>query len=115
MAQLVNLVIDQGSDFVATLDIEDSIGNALDLTNYNVRGEIRKTYTSLNATTITCEKTTNQGEVKISVGNALTSALRDGRYVYDIEIVHATLGTVIRVVEGQVVVTPRATRPPVEE
>jgi hypothetical protein len=37
--------------------------------------------------------------------------MRDGRYVYDIEIVHATLGTVIRVVEGQITVTPRATRP----
>jgi hypothetical protein len=37
--------------------------------------------------------------------------MRDGRYVYDIEIVHTILGTVIRVVEGQVTVTPRATRP----
>jgi hypothetical protein len=111
MSQLVNLVIDQGSDFVATLDIEDSIGTALDLTPYTVRGEIRKTYTSLTATTIGCTKTDNQGEVKLTLTNEQTSAMRDGRYVYDIEIVHSILGTVIRVVEGQVTVTPRATRP----
>lgn len=111
MSQLVNLVIDQGSDFVATLDIEDSIGNALDLTPYNVRGQVRKTYTSLTATDIACTKTDNQGEVKLALTNEQTSAFRDGRYVYDIEIVHAILGTVIRVVEGQVTVTPRATRP----
>lgn len=111
MSQLVNLVIDQGSDFVATLDIEDSIGTPIDLGPYNVRGQIRKTYTSITATDIGCTKTTNQGEVKLTLTAVQTSAMRDGRYVYDIEIVHATLGTVIRVVEGQVTVTPRATRP----
>ena len=111
MSQLVNLVIDQGSDFVATLDVEDSIGNALDLTPYNVRGQVRKNYTSLTATDILCTKTDNPGEVKLSLTNSQTSLLRDGRYVYDIEIVHALLGTVIRVVEGQITVTPRATRP----
>ena len=111
MSQLVNLVIDQGSDFVATLDVQDSIGNALDLTPYNVRGQVRKAYSSLQATNIGCAKTTNQGEVKLTLSNTQTSSLKDGRYVYDIEIVHAELGTVIRVVEGQITVTPRATRP----
>jgi hypothetical protein len=111
MSQLVNLVIDQGSDFVATLDIEDSIGTPINLTPYTVRGQIRKTYTSSTAVNIGCTKTTNQGEVKLTLTATQTSGMRDGRYVYDIEIVHSTLGTVIRVVEGQVTVTPRATRP----
>jgi hypothetical protein len=111
MSQLVNLVIDQGSDFVATLDIEDSIGTPINLTPYTVRGQIRKTYTSSTAVSIGCVKTTNQGEVKLTLTATQTSGMRDGRYVYDIEIVHSTLGTVIRVVEGQVTVTPRATRP----
>lgn len=104
MSQLVNLVVDQGSDFVATLDIEDSIGTPIDLTPYNVRGQIRKTYTSLTCVDIGCTKTTNQGEVKLVLTNSQTGGMRDGRYVYDIEIVHATLGTVIRVVEGQLAV-----------
>lgn len=110
MSQLVNLVVDQGSDFVATLDVEDSIGTPIDLTPYNVRGQIRKSYTSITSVEIGCAKTTNRGEVKLTLTNAQTAAMRDGRYVYDIEIVHATLGTVIRVVEGQITVTPRATR-----
>jgi hypothetical protein len=111
MSQLVNLVIDQGSDFVATLDIEDSIGTPIDLGPYTVRGQIRKTYTSITAVDIGCAKTTNQGEVKLTLTADQTGGMRDGRYVYDIEIVHSTLDTVIRVVEGQVTVTPRATRP----
>jgi hypothetical protein len=110
MAQLVNLVVDQGSDFVATLDVEDSIGTPIDLQPYNVRGQIRKTYQSLNKVEFGCTKTTNQGEVKLSLTAAQTAVMKDGRYVYDIEIVHATAGTVIRVVEGQITVTPRVSR-----
>lgn len=110
MSQLSNLVIDQGSDFVATLDLEDSIGNSLDLSEYNVRGQIRKAYTSITWVDIACAKTTNIGEIKISLTAAQTGAMKDGRYVYDIEIVHAILGTVIRVIEGQITVTPRVTR-----
>lgn len=111
MSQLVNLVVDQGSDFVATLDLEDSIGSPIDLELYEVRGQIRKTYSSMNGVDIGCAKTTNRGEVKLTLTNEQTSGMRDGRYVYDIEIVNATAGTVIRVVEGQVTVTPRATQP----
>ena len=72
MSQLVNLVIDQGSDFVATLDVQDSIGNALDLAPYNVRGQVRKSYTSSTATDIACTKTDNQGEVKLALTNTQT-------------------------------------------
>jgi hypothetical protein len=38
MAIVANLVIDQGSDFNSTLTLEDTVGNALDLTNYTIRG-----------------------------------------------------------------------------
>ena len=111
MSQLVNLVIDQGSDFVATLDIQDSVGNALDLGPYNIRGQVRRSYQSITAVDSQCSKTDNIGEVKLALLNSQTSGMRDGRYVYDIEIVHSLLGTVIRVVEGQVTVTPRTTKP----
>lgn len=110
MSQLVNLVIDQGSDFVATLDVQDSIGTPINLALYDVRGQIRKTYSSLTAFSFSCAKTTNQGEVKLSITGDITATMRDGRYVYDVEILHSVLGTVIRVVEGQVTVTPRVSR-----
>lgn len=110
MSQLVNLVIDQGSDFVATLDVQDSIGTPIDLTLYTVRGQVRKTYSSLTAYSFGCTKTTNQGEVKLNMLGTLTATMRDGRYVYDVEIIHSVLGTVIRVVEGQITVTPRVSR-----
>jgi hypothetical protein len=45
----------------------------------------------------------------ISLSAVQTSAMRAGRYVYDVEIVDS-IGNVTRVVEGQLEVTPRVTR-----
>jgi hypothetical protein len=112
MAIVANLVIDQGSDFNSTITVEDTVGNALDLTNYTVRGQVRKTYTSSTSYPFTCSKLTSQGpgKIKIQLSPTQTGTMKAGRYVYDVEIVHTTGTPVIRVVEGQVTVTPRVTR-----
>jgi hypothetical protein len=112
MAIVANLIIDQGSDFNSTITVEDTIGNALDLTNYTVRGEVRRTYTSTTSYPFTCSKLTSQGpgRIRIQMSPDETAVMRAGRYVYDVEIVHSTGTPVIRVVEGQVTVTPRVTR-----
>jgi hypothetical protein len=112
MAIVANLIIDQGSDFTSTITLEDTVGNALDLTNYSVRGQVRRTYTSSTSFPFTCSKLTSQGQgkIKIQLSPTQTAAMKSGRYVYDVEIVHSTGTPVIRVVEGQVSVTPRVTR-----
>jgi hypothetical protein len=112
MAIVANLIIDQGSDFNSTLTLEDTIGNPLDLTVYTVRGQVRKTYTSSTAFPFTCSKLISQGlgRIKIQLSPEQTASMKPGRYVYDVEIVHDTGLPVVRVVEGQVTVTPRVTR-----
>jgi hypothetical protein len=112
MAIVANLVIDQGSDFNSTLTLEDTVGNALDLTNYTIRGQVRRTYTSSTSYPFTCTKLTSQGpgKIKIQLTPTQTGTMKSGRYVYDVEIVHSSGTPVIRVVEGQVTVTPRVTR-----
>lgn len=112
MAIVANLIIDQGSDFSSTITVEDTIGNPLDLTNYTVRGQVRRTYTSSTSWAFACSKLTSQGQgkIKIELTPTQTAAMRAGRYVYDVEIVHTSGVPVIRVVEGQVAVTPRVTR-----
>ena len=37
--------------------------------------------------------------------------MKPGRYVYDVEIVHDVSGSVTRVVEGQMEITPGVTQP----
>jgi hypothetical protein len=112
MAIVANLIIDQGSDFNSTLTLEDTIGNPLDLTVYTVRGQVRKTYTSSSSYAFACTKLISQGpgKIKIELSPDQTGMMKPGRYVYDIEIVHNTGIPVVRVIEGQVTVTPRVTR-----
>ena len=111
MAIKANLVVDQGSDFSATVSLVDSAGDALDLTEYTANAQMRKNYASSTAvsftTTITNPKTL--GKLTLALSNAQTSAIDPGRYLYDVEIVSST-NVITRVVEGIVTVTPNITR-----
>ena len=110
MADKLNLLIDQGSTYSVNLEVKDANNDLVNLTGYSGAGQIRKQYTSNSATAFSISVYSN-GTVTAALSANQTANLVSGRYVYDIEIVHAILGTVIRVVEGQVTVTPRATRP----
>jgi len=111
MATISNLFIDQDSDFTTTVTVNDSNGNALDLTNYTALGMIRKTYESSTATTFTSQfaapRTT--GQITISLTDTQTAALESGRYVYDLVITDAS-GSKTRVVEGIATLSPSVSR-----
>ena len=110
MAIISNLTIDQGSTFSASIDITDTEDNVLVLTGYTVAGQIRKTYDSSTAVSFSASvSNASTGEVTISLTPAQTNALVAGRYVYDVEITSAG-GTVTRVIEGQLEVTPGVTQ-----
>lgn len=110
MAIISNLTIDQGSTFSVDIDVTDADGDALNLTNFTVQGQMRKTYTSSTATTFVSEITNaTGGVVTISLTAATTNALKAGRYVYDVEIT-SPASVVTRIVEGQVEVTPGVTQ-----
>ena len=111
MAIKANLVVDQGSDFSATVSLLDAEGDALDLSVYTVNAQMRKNYASSTAvsftTTINNPKTL--GKLTLALSNAQTSSIEPGRYLYDVEIV-SNLNVITRVVEGNVTVTPNITR-----
>ncbi len=108
MAQKVNLLMDQGSDFETTFELYDDFGEPLDLTNYTARGQLRKHYSSNTAYSFTCELA--EGVLKITLSSGQTTVISPQRYVYDVEIVDVTANSVIRVVEGFVTVTPEVTK-----
>ena len=110
MAIVSNLTIDQGSTFSASIDVTDVEDNILVLTGYTVAAQIRKTYDSTTAVDFTgTVSNATQGEITIALTPAQTNALVAGRYVYDAEITSAG-GTVTRVIEGQIEVTPGVTQ-----
>tara|TARA_B110000503_G_scaffold23959_1_gene37637 strand:+ start:219 stop:551 length:333 start_codon:yes stop_codon:yes gene_type:complete len=110
MAIIANLYIDQGTDYTITVDVTDSAGDILDLTDYTATAQIRKTYTSSSlSATFTTSIAAAAGQVTISLTDTQTSALEAGRYVYDLNI-ESGGGVKTRVIEGQAVITPGVTR-----
>jgi len=110
MAIVSNLTVDQGSTFSASVDVTDVEDNILVLTGYTVAAQLRKTYGSSTAVDFLASvSNATGGEITISLTPAQTNALVAGRYVYDVEITSAG-GTVTRVIEGQLEVTPGVTQ-----
>lgn len=111
MAIISNIVIDQGTTFAADIDVTDTNGNALNLTGYTAAGQMRKNYASSTATNFSASVTNNTGGVvRISLTATQTNAIKAGRYLYDVEVSKASTGEVLRIIEGQVEVTPGITR-----
>lgn len=110
MAIYSNLIIDQGSDFSATITVEDIDGNIVNVSGYTVEGKIKKNYESLTSVQfgVTSPITSTDGTIEITLTDTQTKAMEAGRYVYDVEIISSG-GVTTRVLEGQVEVTPGVT------
>lgn len=110
MANVFNIFIDQGSTYTVTVEVTDSNGNQLDLTNYTADSQIRKTYTS-SAITANFATSLNvaDGTVTLSMTDDVSSTVAAGRYVYDC-IITDQGGAKTRILEGQATVTPGVTR-----
>jgi hypothetical protein len=109
MATKANLVIDQGSTYSTDLTLTDENGDPLNLDGYVANSQIRKWYSSTNASaTFTTSINVASGVITLGLTANQTSNLISGRYVYDVEITEG--GEVSRIVEGIVTVTPQVTR-----
>jgi hypothetical protein len=109
MATIQNLYIDQGTTFSLVITVSDQNGDVKDLTEYTVRGQLRKSYYTSTSVNFTATASTPlEGEITISLTATQSSALKAGRYVYDIEI--ESDEETLRVLEGIVVVNPEVTR-----
>ena len=108
MAGIQNLVIDQGTTFDLTINVTTDDGSATDLTDYTITAQIRKSYYTSTYTDFTTGKSNLTGEITLSLTPTQTSALKAGRYVYDVEM--AAPDETVRVMEGIITVTPEVTR-----
>lgn len=109
MATKLNLIVDQGASFETTLNLTDDNDEVVSLEGYTGAGQIRKHYTSSTATNLTITLGGANGTVTIGLSANATSNLAAGRYVYDVEVTDVG-GTVSRLFEGIVTVTPQVTR-----
>ena len=129
MAQYEDLIIDQGSDVEIKLELYNPDGTMKILNKYDTigqnitplysaSGKIKKSFNSTDSNTISWGTTTlspgnEENCVFLSLTNAVTNAMKSGRYVYDVEI-SATdsqgVVTVERILEGKLTVSPSVTK-----
>ena len=107
---IVNLVINQGTDFNQTFDLTAANEQPLLLTNYTASAQMRKHAGSKNRYdfTVGCTDRAN-GKIKISLTDTITRRIKAGRYVYDIILTDSN-GSKTKVLEGQALVRESATR-----
>ena len=109
MAIKANLILDQGSDFSAVIDLTDGNDAIFNLTGYTVTSQMRKNYASASAIDFAGGHNGTGGQITLTLPSSETSDIEPGRYMYDVEITSSG-GNKTRVVEGIVTVTPGITR-----
>ena len=111
MAAFSELNLEQYANFSTTVNVEDSFGDAINLYGYSAASQIRKSYYSSSANTLTATVTgIANGEITLSMTAANTANLTPRRYLYDL-VITAPDQTKTRVVEGIVNVLAGITKP----
>lgn len=110
MASISNLFVDQGANYSNIITVGSTSGAALDLTNYTVSSQMRKSYTSSTYYNFTASiYDAVNGKVRLQLNATQSGAITPGRYLYDVEITDQS-GSKTRVIEGIVTVTPEITK-----
>lgn len=110
MAAFSEIVVEQGTTFSTTINVEDSQGSAVNLFGFVAASQIRKSYYSSTANNFTATITgTANGEITLSMTAANTANLTPGRALYDL-LITSPVGVKTRVIEGIVTITPSVTR-----
>jgi hypothetical protein len=110
MAFIANLYVEAGATFSRTITYTNEDGTLFDLTGYTAELQVRETVSSATAIltkvpTIDVEDAT----LSFTFSAAETSTLTADKYVYALELTKSD-GTVARLVEGDLTVSPEVVR-----
>ena len=103
--RVVNLSIEQGTDFNNTFFLEDPVTNSqTNLAGTSAVAKLAKHQGSSTKTSFSVTITETTGTIGIALSSGITAGLKPGRYVYDV-LLTASDGSKTRVVEGSALVT----------
>ena len=104
-----NITIEKRATFSFETTFSQADGNALDLTNRTLSGEIRRNFDNVLEATFTIVKTNaTSGIATISLSKTDTTALTDNACTYDIFADH-TDGTTLKLLTGSVTIVENIT------
>ena len=111
MADFVEIQIEAGATFSSQVDVSDASGSPKNLTGFTITSQLRKSYYSTSAVNFTINVTDPvNGIIELELDSSTTANIRAGRYVYDVEMLENSTGTVTRIFEGIATVLPNVTR-----
>jgi hypothetical protein len=111
MSAYANIFVDQGTDFSSVLNIADTRSDPIDLEDFNLYGQIRRTYTSASYYNFNIDVLDGlDGSFVISLDSETTKIMKPGRYVYDIFARSVDGSLQYKLVEGSLEVIPSVTR-----
>lgn len=111
MAAKYTMNIDAGATFTHQFDYLDNAGEPIDLTGYTALMQIRLKPSSLLVVESVPTINTTTSTVSVTLTAAQTATLIAPQYVYAIELTAAGGEPVIRLIEGNVLVSPEVVRP----
>ena len=108
---VVNIEIEQGTDFEAQFDIAQTDGSALNLTNRSLSAKMRKHHSSVGSIGfgITFGSVPADGEITISLTDSQSGIITAGRYNYNVIVTNDVTGKKEKVISGQALVNPTIT------
>ena len=117
MAGVYDLAIEQGATFKVIFQWTDANNTPINITGYSARSQIRPTIESatvmVDATIangkLSIVNPATDGKVQLLLSATDTAALASGTAVWDLELV-AGDGTVTRLLQGSVTISPEVTR-----
>ena len=112
MAEIVNILVDQGANYKHVFEYQHPDGSPVDLRDWVARMQVRRTWHSVEVLwSAEGLFTVNglDGEVVLEVPAAISSAWAWRSGVYDVEIV-AVDGQVVRLAQGRITVANEVTR-----
>lgn len=107
-----DLFIEQGTTFVTEITLDDSYGTPYDLTNFTVKAQAKKSYYS-NTISLNFDATItspHDGLIQLFATSENTANVSANKLVYDVVITDNDNGSVTRVLEGQIHMSPSVTR-----
>jgi len=107
---VTNLIINAHSDFSQNFYLGDENTDSLNLTNYQVASQMRKhasssSFVGLGASIVNASK----GQIRVGLTSTQTGSIKPGRYLYDVVVTNPQ-GSVIKVIEGMILVREGITR-----
>ena len=109
MSQYEELYIDQGSTFQYIITLSNPSGGSFDLTSYDARASLKRSYKSSTSTNFTVTYLDSAtGRIQIYLTDEATQLLKASQYVFDV-VIESSAGEIYRVIEGIAIVNPGVT------